>query len=150
MRLLPPLIAAALCLFASGAARAVVVEKVDILGLDEEMTTNVRVSLSLVDAIGKELSGRRLGFLLREADDEALQRAHVFVDTEAALHEGGDVAVAIKAGAYEASKVAGTLAGLCRGEYNTAAERDDVTLFKSVGTALEDLAAAILVWQLAN
>ena len=87
---------------------------------------------------------------MREADDEALQRAHVFVDTEAALHEGGDVAVAIKAGTYEASKVAGTLAGLCRGEYDTDAERDDVTLFKSVGTALEDLAAAILVWQLAN
>lgn len=87
---------------------------------------------------------------MREADDEALQRAHVFVDTEAALHEGGDVAVAIKAGAYRAEQVAGTLTGLCRGEYETAAERDDVTLFKSVGTALEDLAAAILVWQLAN
>ena len=78
MRLLPPLIAAALCLFASGAARAVVVEKVDILGLDEEMTTNVRVSLSLVDAIGKELSGRRLGFLLREADDEAREALEPF------------------------------------------------------------------------
>ncbi|WP_332680895.1 ornithine cyclodeaminase family protein [Bosea sp. (in: a-proteobacteria)] len=87
---------------------------------------------------------------MREADDEALQRAHVFIDTEAALHEGGDVAVAIKAGTYEASRVAGTLAGLCRGEHGTDAERDDVTLFKSVGTALEDLAAAMLVWKLAN
>ncbi|WP_332699228.1 ornithine cyclodeaminase family protein [Bosea sp. (in: a-proteobacteria)] len=87
---------------------------------------------------------------MREADDEALHRAHVFIDTEAALHEGGDVAVAIKAGTYEADKVTGTLAGLCRGEYDTGAERDDVTLFKSVGTALEDLAAAMLVWKLAN
>lgn len=87
---------------------------------------------------------------MREADDEALQRAHVFVDTQAALHEGGDVAVAIKAGAYKAEQVSGTLAGLCRGEYDAAAERDDVTLFKSVGTALEDLAAAMLVWKLAN
>ena len=87
---------------------------------------------------------------MREADDEALQRAHVFVDTQAALHEGGDVAVAIKAGAYTAEQVSGTLAGLCRGEYDAAAERDDVTLFKSVGTALEDLAAAMLVWKLAN
>jgi len=87
---------------------------------------------------------------MREADDEALQRAHVFIDTEAALHEGGDVAVAIRAGTYEASKVSGTLAGLCRGEYDTAAERDDLTVFKSVGTALEDLAAAMLVWKLAS
>ena len=87
---------------------------------------------------------------MREADDEALQRAHVFVDTQAALHEGGDVAVEIKAGAYKAEQVSGTLAGLCRGEYDAAAERDDVTLFKSVGTALEDLAAAMLVWKLAN
>lgn len=87
---------------------------------------------------------------MREADDEALQRAHVFVDTEAALHEGGDVAVAIKAGTYTAEQVSGTLAGLCRGEYDPAVERDDVTLFKSVGTALEDLAAAMLVWKLAN
>jgi ornithine cyclodeaminase len=87
---------------------------------------------------------------MREADDEALQRAHVFVDTEAALHEGGDVAVAIKAGAYTAEQVTGTLAGLCRGEHDTDAERDDVTLFKSVGTALEDLAAAMLVWKLAK
>lgn len=87
---------------------------------------------------------------MREADDEALQRAHVFVDTEAALHEGGDVAVAIKAGAYTAEQISGTLAGLCRGEYDADAERDDVTLFKSVGTALEDLAAAMLVWRLAN
>ena len=50
----------------------------------------------------------------------------------------------------DVDREAGTLAGLCRGEYDTDAERDDVTLFKSVGTALEDLAAAILVWQLAN
>jgi len=87
---------------------------------------------------------------MREADDEALQRAHVFVDTAAALHEGGDVAVAIKNGAYTAEQVSGTLAGLCRGDYDTAAERDDVTVFKSVGTALEDLAAAMLVWTKAN
>lgn len=87
---------------------------------------------------------------MREADDEALQRAHVFVDTQAALHEGGDVAVAIKAGTYAAEKVTGTLASLCRGEHDMDAERDDVTLFKSVGTALEDLAAAMLVWKLAN
>ena len=78
MRLPLPLILAALCLSASGAARAVVVERVDITGLDEEMTENVRVSLSLVDAIGKDLSGRRLGFLLREAQNEAREALEPF------------------------------------------------------------------------
>ena len=83
---------------------------------------------------------------MREADDEALRRARVFVDTDGALSEGGDVAVAIKAGAYSADRVEGDLASLSRGE---AARRSDeeITLFKSVGASVEDLAAAMLVWR---
>ena len=55
---------AALCLFATPAAFAAEVGKVEILGLDEEMTGNVRASLSLVDAIGKQVSGRRMVYLV--------------------------------------------------------------------------------------
>ena len=40
-----------------------------------------------------------------------------------------------------------TLAQLCRGEVTVARQARDITLFKSVGTALEDLAAAMLVWE---
>ncbi len=87
---------------------------------------------------------------MREADDEALHRARVFVDTDAALREGGDVAVAIKAGTYDAAMVAGTLAQLCRGERQGGNEAGEITLFKSVGTAIEDLAAAMLVWRRAQ
>jgi len=72
------LAAAALFLFAAGAARAAVVGNVEITGLDEEMTENVRVSLSLVDTIGKEVSGRRLAYLLREAEDEAREALEPF------------------------------------------------------------------------
>ncbi len=54
----------------SGAAMAAKVTRVDIVGLDEAMTENVRVSLSLVDAIDRETSGRRLAYLLREAENE--------------------------------------------------------------------------------
>jgi translocation and assembly module TamA len=61
------LAAAAVILLTCGAAQAAKVERVDIQGLDEAMTLNVRVSLSLVDAIGKEVPGRRLAYLLREA-----------------------------------------------------------------------------------
>ena len=60
----------ALSLLAPGAARAAVVQRVDIVGLDEAMTQNVRLSLSLVEAIGKDVSGRRMGYLVREAEDE--------------------------------------------------------------------------------
>ena len=68
-------LAAALLLFAAGAAHAANVGTVDIRGLDEVMTNNVRVSLSLVDAIGKDVSGRRLAYLVREAESET-REAH--------------------------------------------------------------------------
>lgn len=84
---------------------------------------------------------------MREVDDEALFRASVYVDTPAALTEGGDVAVAIMAGAYAASSVKGDLFGLARGEVAGRRDPAEITLFKSVGTAVEDLAAAQLVWQ---
>ncbi len=84
---------------------------------------------------------------MREADDEALQRATVFVDTDGARTEGGDVAAALASGAIRADQVRGSLIDLCR---NRATGRDnpgEITVFKSVGTAVEDLAAAILVWR---
>ncbi|NIX75738.1 ornithine cyclodeaminase family protein [Microvirga terricola] len=82
---------------------------------------------------------------MRESDDVAVQRAEVYVDTDAALSEGGDVALSLKSGAIARSHVKGTLFDLCR---NPVTRNDDaITLFKSVGTALEDLAAAMLVWR---
>ena len=58
--------------------QAAKVEKVEIHGLDEAMTENVRVSLSLVDAIGKEVSGRRLSYLLHEAEAETREALEPF------------------------------------------------------------------------
>jgi translocation and assembly module TamA len=75
---LPRLAAAALLLSACGAAGAAKVHHVDIRGLDEAMTENVRVSLSLVDAIGKDVSGRRMGYLVRAADDETREALEPF------------------------------------------------------------------------
>ena len=72
---------------------------------------------------------------MREADADAVSRAAVFVDTEAALGTCGE----LPAGA----PVRGTLAALCRGEAGHRGA-EEVTLFKSVGTALADLAAASL------
>ena len=47
---------------------------------------------------------------------------------------------------YSADKVAGTLADLCHGRIAGPVEGGGITLFKSVGVALEDLAAAVAVW----
>ena len=76
---------------------------------------------------------------MREADEAAMRRARVFVDTPAALHEAGELA------ALGEADVCGTLQTLCRG--GPGRLRDEVTAFKSVGTALEDLAAAMLAVQ---
>jgi ornithine cyclodeaminase len=84
---------------------------------------------------------------MREADDEALHRASVYVDTPAALAEGGDVAVAIATGAYEASRIRGDMSALLAGRVPGRTSSGEITLFKSVGASLEDLAAAALVWR---
>jgi ornithine cyclodeaminase len=86
---------------------------------------------------------------MREADDAALKRARIFVDTEAAMSEGGDVALGLKSGAITRADVAGDLAALVRGGPARGGEHE-ITLFKSVGAAIEDLAAAMLVWRKAG
>jgi len=86
---------------------------------------------------------------MKEADPACFAGARVFVDTEEALAKAGDLLDAIAAGALRAEDIQGTLARLCRGEcagHSGPAER---TVFKAVGSALEDLAAATLVWGLA-
>lgn len=83
---------------------------------------------------------------MREADDEALRRARIFVDTDAACTEGGDVAIGLATGVITRAEVLGDLPTLCRGGQGRRTA-EDVTLFKSVGAAIEDLAAAILVWR---
>ena len=82
---------------------------------------------------------------MRESDDAAIRRARVFVDTrEGALAEAGDIVQPIKSGVLDPADVAGDLFDLTRGERAGRRFYDQITLFKSVGTALEDLAAAEL------
>jgi len=82
---------------------------------------------------------------MRESDDEAARRARIFVDTRAgALKEAGDIVQPLKAGVIRESDIAGDLFDLCRGEAAGRESAEEITLFKSVGTAVEDLAAAIL------
>jgi len=81
---------------------------------------------------------------MREADDEAVRRARVFVDTRAgALKEAGDIVQPLANGILREGDI-GDLFDLCRGKAKGRAAPDEITLFKSVGTALEDLTAAML------
>ncbi len=85
---------------------------------------------------------------MREADDEAIRRARVFVDTRAgALKEAGDIVDPLKRGVLKEVDVQADLFGLCRGTEKGRQSASEITLFKSVGTAIEDLAAAMLVWR---
>lgn len=83
---------------------------------------------------------------MRESDDETMRRGRVFVDTRGgALKEAGDIVQAIAAGVLRPDDIAGDLVALVRGEAVGRTGPDEITVFKSVGAALEDLAAAILV-----
>lgn len=83
---------------------------------------------------------------MREADAEAVARARVVVDTyPGARAEAGDLLQAVEEGAFRMEEVVADLSELVRDEARGRTSPDDVTLFKSVGTALEDLAAAEMV-----
>lgn len=83
---------------------------------------------------------------MRETDDAAVQRASVFVDTYAgAFAEAGDLLQAAASGAWSTDLTRADLHELTAGLKPGRQADDEVTLFKSVGTALEDITAAKLL-----
>ncbi|PJX13112.1 ornithine cyclodeaminase [Halomonas sp. 141] len=85
---------------------------------------------------------------MRETDAECLRRAQVFVDTYAgAQGEAGDILQAIEEGAFQFEEIQAELADVLRGEKPGRTSPQAITLFKSVGASLEDLAAAIELWE---
>ena len=78
---------------------------------------------------------------MREADDIAMARASVWIDSAAALAEAGDLSGPIARGVLKPEDISGTLSQLCA--LGAVDGRDEeITLFKSVGDAVQDLAAA--------
>jgi ornithine cyclodeaminase/alanine dehydrogenase len=82
----------------------------------------------------------------RELDAETIRRARVFVDHPGAVESAGDLVIPLRDGAILRSHVVGDLAALVSGAVEGRTHRRDVTLFKSVGFALEDLVAARLAY----
>ena len=85
---------------------------------------------------------------MRETDDAAIARADLVVvdNRAAALAEGGDIVQALESGAIGEDRIAADLADLARGRHPGRTRADEITVFKSVGFALEDLAAAEAVF----
>ncbi|HWX56469.1 MAG TPA: ornithine cyclodeaminase family protein [Verrucomicrobiae bacterium] len=84
----------------------------------------------------------------REVDDETVRRARVVVDTyEGAMAEAGDILVPLHQGIISREHVVADLHEIASGKKRGRVQPSDITLFKSVGCALEDLVTANLVFQ---
>jgi ornithine cyclodeaminase/alanine dehydrogenase-like protein (mu-crystallin family) len=85
---------------------------------------------------------------MRESDDDAVRRARVYVDTRAgATKEAGDIVQPLTSGVLKLDDIVADLHELARGQKKGRGSADEITLFKSVGAALEDLAAGIEVFK---
>ncbi|MCK7612042.1 ornithine cyclodeaminase family protein [Roseibium sediminicola] len=85
---------------------------------------------------------------MRESDDDLIKRAEIYVDTrDGCLSEGGDIVQPLKTGLISPQDIQADLYELCRGEHPGRQSDEAVTMFKSVGAALEDLAGAILAYR---
>ena len=87
--------------------------------------------------------------LMREVDNDAIQKSQVFVDTRlGALKECGDLIIPIEQGVFQAESIHAEFSELCKGLHagrqTLKNANQAITLFKSVGDSREDLAAAIL------
>ena len=74
--------------------------------------------------------------------------ARIWVDTRAGgLAEAGDIVMPIAAGVIGYDKIEGDLYELARGTAPRRGSADEITMFKSVGASIEDLAAAVAVFE---
>jgi ornithine cyclodeaminase len=87
----------------------------------------------------------------REMDTALVAAARVFVDSRVgALAEAGDIVIPIKEGAIDESHVAGEIGDVCGGRIAGRHSATDITVFKSLGMAVEDVAAAHLAFERAS
>lgn len=95
-----------------------------------------------INAVGACFAGAR------ELDTEAVRRARLVVDCrESALNEAGDFLIPRREGAFGDEHIAGELGEVLLGKVPGRRSRDEITLFESLGIAIEDLASAHLIWR---
>jgi len=83
----------------------------------------------------------------REVDADAVKRSRLFTDRlESALHEAGDFLLARQEGAVDDHHILGEIGDLLVGTKAGRTAPSDITMFKSLGLAVEDVASAHVVW----
>ena len=88
---------------------------------------------------------------MREADDQVIIRSKIYVDDLGfAPAESGDLAIPLQQGVIKEDDILGDLFQLCTGQVQGRSSEDEITLFKSVGHALEDLIAAQMIEKLSR
>jgi len=143
------------------------IKQVSHLNLDCEVVEDIEQTVKKVDIISCAtlsqdplifgewlIKGQHLDMVgayrpdMREMDDNCLTNSHIFVDNmESALRETGDIAIPLKQGVINKEDIIADLFALTQKKYHFVRNKEDITVFKSVGHALEDLAAAKGVYQ---
>ena len=95
-----------------------------------------------VNAVGASLASAR------ELDTDAVVRSRVYVDRrESALNEAGDLLIPRDEGAIDHSHIVGEIGQLVTGDVAGRATDGEITLFKSLGLAVEDVASARFIYR---
>jgi len=143
------------------------VETLDIQGASISVETNLQAAVGKADVIscatlandplvmgGWLKPGQHLDLVgsfkpdMREADDDCIRRARVYCDTrDGAMKEAGDLVQPLANGTLRAEDVIGDLSDMAKATCALRESADDITYFKSAGSALEDLAAAKLAFE---
>ena len=95
-----------------------------------------------INAIGSHAPG------IRELDTASIQRARIICDQlDACMAEAGDLQIPVEDGDYAWSDIAGNLGDVVNGNTPGRTSDDEVTIFKSVGLAIQDISCAALVYR---
>lgn len=95
-----------------------------------------------INAVGSSIA------VARELDANAVRRSKLFVDRrESTLNEGGDFLIAKQEGVVGDDHILGEIGELLSRKLSGRTNRDDITLFKSLGLAVEDLASANYIYR---
>jgi ornithine cyclodeaminase len=85
--------------------------------------------------------------LMRESDDALIVRASVYVDILTAIRTAGDLLFPVRSGVFTAQSIRGTMANLCGADARARDSDQEITVFKTVGSALADLVAADMAYK---
>lgn len=84
---------------------------------------------------------------MKETDADCFAGKEVFVDTDEAALKSGDLLDAFASGRFRKEDIRANLEQLCRGQHPGRRDDEAITVFKAVGSALEDLTGAVLVYE---